>query len=96
MNTETYKYYIDFASAHGLEYVIMDEGWSDNDDLDKINPDLDMEALFSYASQKKVRLILWVTGRALEEKFEASLRNLKNGVLPELRSTSLYGTINVW
>ncbi len=73
INTETYKYYIDFASAHGLEYVIMDEGWSDNDDLDKINPDLDMEALFSYASQKKVRLILWVTGRALEEKFEASL-----------------------
>lgn len=51
----------------------MDEGWSVDDDLDKINPDLDMEALFSYASQKKVRLILWVTGRALEEKFEASL-----------------------
>ena len=28
INTETYKYYIDFASRHGLEYVILDEGWA--------------------------------------------------------------------
>ena len=28
INTETYKYYIDFASEYGLEYVILDEGWS--------------------------------------------------------------------
>jgi alpha-glucosidase len=73
INTATYKYYIDFASAHGLEYVILDEGWSDNDDLNKINPELDMEELFSYAAKKNVRLILWVTGRALEEIFESSL-----------------------
>jgi len=72
INTDTYKYYIDFASAYGIEYVILDEGWSDNDDLDKINPDMDMDALFAYAKQKKVGIILWVTGRALEEKFESS------------------------
>jgi alpha-glucosidase len=72
INTETYKYYIDFASAYGLEYVIFDEGWSSNDDLDKINPDMDMEALFAYARQKNVGIILWVTGRALEEKFGSS------------------------
>jgi len=69
INTETYKYYIDFASDYGLEYVILDEGWSDNDDIQKINPEIDMEALCSYAARKNVRLILWVTGRALEEKF---------------------------
>jgi alpha-glucosidase len=28
INTETYKYYVDFASAYGLEYIILDEGWS--------------------------------------------------------------------
>ena len=33
INTETYKYYIDFASANKLEYIIMDEGWSDPLDL---------------------------------------------------------------
>jgi alpha-glucosidase len=27
INTATYKYYIDFASKHGLEYIILDEGW---------------------------------------------------------------------
>lgn len=28
INTDTYKYYIDFASKYGLEYIILDEGWS--------------------------------------------------------------------
>ena len=73
INTETYKYYIDFASKYGLEYVILDEGWSANDDLDKINPDMDMDELFSYSKSKNVGLILWVTGKALEDRFESSL-----------------------
>ena len=73
INTETYKYYIDFASKNKLEYVIFDEGWSANDDLDKINPDMDMEALFAYAKEKNVKIILWVTGRALQDKFTSSL-----------------------
>ena len=72
INTDTYKYYIDFASANKLEYVVFDEGWSKPEDLEKINPDMDMDALFAYAKQKKVGIILWVTGRALEEKFESS------------------------
>ena len=27
VNTQTYKYYIDFASKYGIEYIILDEGW---------------------------------------------------------------------
>jgi len=27
INTQTYKYYIDFASRYGIQYVILDEGW---------------------------------------------------------------------
>jgi alpha-glucosidase len=77
INTETYKYYIDFASAHKLEYVIFDEGWSKPEDLEKINPDMDMNALFAYAKTKNVGIILWVTGRALEEKFESSFEQFK-------------------
>lgn len=72
INTQTYKTYIAFASKYGLQYVILDEGWSANDDLDKINPAMDMEELFRYAKQKNVRLILWVTGKALEDKWESS------------------------
>ena len=77
VNTNTYKYYIDFASDNKLEYVIFDEGWSDPADLEKINPEMDMDVLFSYAKQKNVGIILWVTGRALEEKFESSLIKFK-------------------
>ena len=29
INTRTYKAYIDFAADYGLEYVVLDEGWSD-------------------------------------------------------------------
>ncbi len=72
INTDTYKYYIDFASSNKLEYVIFDEGWSNPGDLEKINPEMDMDALFAYSKQKNVGIILWVTGRALEEKFESS------------------------
>ena len=28
LNTDSYKYFIDFASKNGLEYIILDEGWS--------------------------------------------------------------------
>lgn len=77
VNTETYKYYIDFASANKLEYVIFDEGWSKPEDLEKINPDMDMDALFAYAKEKNVGIILWVTGRALEEKFDSSFEKFK-------------------
>lgn len=28
VNNDTYKYYIDFAAEHGIEYVIFDEGWT--------------------------------------------------------------------
>ena len=77
INTDTYKYYIDFASANKLEYVIFDEGWSKPEDLEKINPDMDMDALFTYAKQKNVGIILWMTGRALEEKFDSSFEKFK-------------------
>ena len=61
INTETYKYYIDFASAHGIEYVILDEGWAVNlqADLMQVVPEIDLPALCRYAEQKNVGLILW-------------------------------------
>ena len=30
VNTDTYKYFIDFASKYGIEYILLDEGWSAN------------------------------------------------------------------
>lgn len=61
INTDTYKYYIDFASHYGIEYVILDEGWSvaKQNDLKKVVPEIDLEQLVAYGREKKVKLILW-------------------------------------
>jgi len=73
INTETYKYYIDFAAKYGLEYVLLDEGWSDTRDLLKVNPDINMEELSAYARQKDVKLLLWANWLALDMNLEQVL-----------------------
>lgn len=73
INTETYLYYIDFASKYGLEYVILDEGWSDPADLFKINPDIDMERLIQAAREKKVGIILWCVWLTLDRQLKEAL-----------------------
>ena len=66
INTDTYKHYIDFAAEHGIEYVILDEGWYKLGDLLAVSPDIDMEALAAHAKQKNVGLILWVIWKTLD------------------------------
>ncbi|MDD8031578.1 MAG: glycoside hydrolase family 97 protein [Acidobacteriota bacterium] len=73
INTETYKYYIDFASKYGIEYVILDEGWSDPSDLFKVNPEIDLEELVRYGQQKKVGLILWCVWLTLDKQMDRAL-----------------------
>lgn len=72
VNTETYKAYIDFASKHGIEYVIMDEGWAVNKkaDLFQIVPEIDLEAIISYATSKNVGIILWAGYYAFDRDME--------------------------
>lgn len=61
VNNETYKYYIDFASKQGIEYVILDEGWAVNKQADmfQVVPEIDLKELAKYADSKNVGLILW-------------------------------------
>ncbi|MBC3539122.1 glycoside hydrolase family 97 protein [Rufibacter sediminis] len=74
VNNDTYKYYIDFASKFGLEYVILDEGWSDTRDLLKQMPGINIAELSAYAQQKKVSLVLWANWLALDgAKLEPTL-----------------------
>ncbi|MCK4689465.1 MAG: glycoside hydrolase family 97 catalytic domain-containing protein, partial [Candidatus Marinimicrobia bacterium] len=73
INTETYKYYIDFASQYNIEYIIMDEGWSNTADLFDINPDINMEELLEYAEKKKVGIILWVVWLTLDNQLHEAL-----------------------
>ena len=73
LNTETYRYFIDFAADHGIEYVILDEGWSDPADLWKLNPEIDLPALLAHARQRGVGLILWVVWKTLDDRFDEAL-----------------------
>ena len=61
INNDTYKHYIDFAAENGIEYIIMDDGWSTEGkaDLFDIVPAIDLELLTSYAAEKGVGIILW-------------------------------------
>ena len=72
INNETYKYYIDFASDHGIEYVILDEGWSVNlkADLYQVVPEINLEELVSYADRKNVGIILWAGYYAFDKDIE--------------------------
>ncbi len=73
VNTATYEHYIDFASRHGIEYVILDEGWYELGDLLTVVPQIDMEALLAHAKEKNVGLILWVVWKTLDQQFDAAM-----------------------
>ena len=72
VNNNTYKYYIDFASANGIEYVILDEGWSVNGaaDLFQVVPEINLEMLVAYAAERNVGLILWAGYWAFDRDME--------------------------
>jgi alpha-glucosidase len=73
VNTDTYKYYIDFASKYGIEYVILDEGWSNPADIFAISPDINIEELLEHARQKNVGIILWVVWKSLDDRLQEAL-----------------------
>ena len=75
INTNTYKYYIDFASTNGIEYIILDEGWtkSTTQILD-YNENIDLPELIKYGKSKNVDIILWVLWKPLDENTEEILK----------------------
>jgi len=74
VNTETYKYYIDFAKRFGFERILMDAGWSDNTDLFKINPNIDMDEISSYAKRQGISLSMWTLAHSLNRQLEGALK----------------------
>ena len=68
INTETYKYFVDFAKKNGLEYIIIDEGWSDPEDLLIFSDKMDMAGIINYAKQNGVGVILWSSWRNLIQR----------------------------
>ena len=79
INTETYKYFVDFARNNHLEYIIIDEGWSDPEDLLTFSDKMDMAGIINYAKENGVGVILWSSWRNLvqrgHDKMEAIMKH---------------------
>ena len=76
INTETYKYYIDFAARFGLQYIVLDEGWYDSSKGDIMNPiaDIDLSALIAYGKEKGIDIVLWTVFNVLDEHLDEACR----------------------
>ena len=75
INQHTYKYYIDFAADNGLEYVILDEGWTKSTtEIYESNPYINIEELIAYSKRKNVGIILWVLWKPLDEDTDGLLK----------------------
>ncbi len=61
INTATYKYFVDFAAKYGIEYVLIDDGWTvrGKNDLTQVIPEMNMKEVVDYANSKGVGIILW-------------------------------------
>ncbi|MCC8038704.1 MAG: glycoside hydrolase family 97 protein [Bacteroidales bacterium] len=72
VNTPTYKRFIDFAAANGIEYVILDEGWATKGkaDLFDVVPEIDLAEIIDYGHQLGVDIILWAGYLAMEKDLE--------------------------
>ncbi len=73
LNTASYKYYIDFAKRFGFDRVMMDAGWSDNSDLFKVIPAINMDTLVAYAKERGVKICMWTLAMTLDRQLEEAL-----------------------
>lgn len=59
-NTGTYCYYADFAAEYGLDYVLLDGGWS-GASLKEGHSGLDLPAIVQHAGEKGVGVFVWAS-----------------------------------
>jgi alpha-glucosidase len=63
-STRLYKEYIDFAAGHGLEYTLIDAGWSNFYHLDTPQR-VDIRELTDYGKKKNVGIMVWCNATSL-------------------------------
>jgi alpha-glucosidase len=84
MNTETMMHYVDFAARHKLEYMLVDAGWYPAHDythpIDILHhtPETDVPRIIKYATEKGVKVLLWVFWGALDKQMDEALRLYKS------------------
>lgn len=77
-NTRLYKYYIDFASEYGIEYLLIDAGWSNIFDLSATNEKIDVPWLIKYGKSKNIGVFLWSTSTALKNDADKFMKMISD------------------
>lgn len=74
-NNATYRYFIDFAKAYGLEYILIDEGWfsAKSTDIFDLAPEIDLKQLVDYADSRGVGILLWTGYLSLQRDMEHAI-----------------------
>jgi len=72
INTATYKYFIDFASANSIKYIIIDGGWSAEGDITKAIPALNLQEVIDYGKQKGVGVVLWASWQDILKQMDVA------------------------
>lgn len=77
INTVTYKYFIDFAAENGIEYVVLDEGWSNpaKGDIMSVIEDINLKEIIDYGKTKNVDIVIWAVLNVLDNKLEEACRH---------------------
>jgi alpha-glucosidase len=96
INNETYKYYIDFASKNGIEYVVLDEGWYKLGNVLEVVPGMNIPELCRYAADKNVGIILWVVWKSFYDKMDQALDQFTEMGCKGVKSISCKGMIRKW
>ena len=73
INTETYKYYIDFASEYDIENILLDEGWAPRGEIMSTIPEIDLPEILEHAEEKGVGVWLWSGYLPLAQNMDEAL-----------------------
>ncbi len=79
MNTATMRHYIDFASDHHLEYMLVDAGWYPSQgykhaiSILTYVPEVNIPEIIAYGRLKGVKVLLWLYWGALDQQMDAAL-----------------------
>jgi alpha-glucosidase len=75
MNPDSMKYFAQFASDMGWEYVIVDWFWygdpmAANADITKHVPEMDVPAFVQWANERNVKVLLWARWNSVQKQMD--------------------------
>lgn len=101
VNTDTYKCFIDFAAKYGIEYILLDEGWSvSTENIKEPRTEVDLEELIRYGKSKNVGIVLWTLWKPMMDDLDGILDTYQKwgvkGIKVDFMQRSDQGMVNFY